>query len=271
MKLPVEHLVAVLLCAVLTVTPAAGQTTNEVTPGDAARQSSTVTITTDVPGAEVFINGIASGRTPLTLDTLQPGVYRLAIAHPKGESWFVDTIQDSLAISDGENKTLSYTFEKRLLLTSDPFGAFVYAGDSLIGTTPLVLQAGAGSMRAELFLQKPGYERTRVDLRDHATPLTPIQLQRGMLSGPERDVLAGELYRPESAPLRLYLSGAGAILAGGAAAYFKVRADNAYADYRASANPALLSKTKRLDTAAAIALVATQVSLGLFSYFLLAE
>lgn len=271
MRPPAEYFVTALVCAMLACASAPGQTTAGIFPDDVPLQRSAVMIATNIPGAEVFLNGVAAGRTPLMLDTLQPGVYRLVIAHPQGENWLVDTIHDTLAVTHGESKTLSYTFEERLLLTSDPFGAAVYSGDSLLGTTPLVLQADVASVRAELFLQKAGYERTRVDLRNRATPMTPIPLQRAILSGPEQDVVAGELYRPGRAPLRLYLTGAGAILAGGAAAYFKVRADNAYADYRTTANPAFLSKTNRLDTAAAIALVATQVSLGLFSYFLLTE
>jgi hypothetical protein len=71
--------------------------------------------------------------------------------------------------------------------------------------------------------------------------------------------------------LRLYISGATTIIAGAASAYFKVKADNTYSQYVRSGDPNQLSEVNRLDTAAGIALVATQISLGLFAYFMLSE
>jgi hypothetical protein len=75
--------------------------------------------------------------------------------------------------------------------------------------------------------------------------------------------------RPSSA--RLYLTGGGAILAGAAAAYFKVKADNANNDYLLAGDPASLSDRNRFDTASGVFLVVTQLSLGLFLAFLMSE
>lgn len=230
-----------------------------------------LTIEADVAGARVFLNGEERGHTPLTLDSVPPGSYQLSIVHPRSESWFVDTITDSLEVHEGEHRTLRYSLGARIFITSDPFGAVVYAGDSAVGTTPVVLQPGFAAIHSRLFLEKAGYERTQVDLLNKSAGTYAIPLKRSSLLEGNADVLPGELHPGGETPVRLYLSGAAAILAGGAAAYFKVRADNAYADYRITRNPAHLSKTKRLDTAAGIALAATQLSLGLFTYFLLAE
>lgn len=70
---------------------------------------------------------------------------------------------------------------------------------------------------------------------------------------------------------RLYLTGATAIISGATAAYFKIKADDRYQAYQLRGEQALLSETNRLDAVSAVALIATQVSLGLFTYFILSE
>jgi hypothetical protein len=71
--------------------------------------------------------------------------------------------------------------------------------------------------------------------------------------------------------LKLYVAGAATIIAGATSAYFKLKADNRYSDYIRTGNATSLAEVDRLDTAAGVALAATQISLGLFTYFLLSE
>ena len=78
-------------------------------------------------------------------------------------------------------------------------------------------------------------------------------------------------YQFSSGSLRLYLSGGAAVLSGVAAAYFKIRADNRYNDFLVSNDALLRSESKNLDTTAALFLVATQVGLALFIYYLMSE
>ncbi len=72
-------------------------------------------------------------------------------------------------------------------------------------------------------------------------------------------------------PLPVYLTTAGAVLSGAAAAYFKVQADNHYNSYLYSGDQQLLDKVKREDIAAGIALAVCQINLVTLTYLLLSR
>jgi hypothetical protein len=77
--------------------------------------------------------------------------------------------------------------------------------------------------------------------------------------------------KDQGIPLPLFVTGGTALISGIAAASWKVRADEVYAAYRTTPDPSARERTRRLDTSAAVALAAMQVSIGLFMYFLLSE
>jgi hypothetical protein len=71
--------------------------------------------------------------------------------------------------------------------------------------------------------------------------------------------------------LRFYLAGGATILSGVAAAYFKIKADDRNALYELTGDPALRDETHRLDTAAGISLLATEIGFALLTYYLLSD
>ncbi len=71
--------------------------------------------------------------------------------------------------------------------------------------------------------------------------------------------------------LTIYLSSGAAVSAGIAAAFFKIRSDNHYADYQLTGDQARLAQVHRLDAAAGIALVACEASLFWLTYTLLSR
>jgi hypothetical protein len=75
----------------------------------------------------------------------------------------------------------------------------------------------------------------------------------------------------ERTGLRLYVSGGATLVAGVAAAYFKIKADGKNALFQDTGDPALQRETHRLDISAALALLATQVGFAFFTYFLLSD
>ena len=221
-------------------------------------QGTSLSVTSNVDSALVVIDGRPAGQTPVRIDSVSAGLHYLKILHPYLANWLEYPIRDTLLIAGQKALTLQYNFSPRLLLSSEPFGADVLLGDSLIGTTPLVIQAPDG--RGKFRLRKEGYSDADIDR------LSGGLIQMHMEWQPENtEVNHG------SDPLRLYLTGGATILSGAAAAYFKIKADSRYQMYAQSRDPSLHDQTRRLDTAAAVFLTLAEITLGLFSYFMLSD
>lgn len=239
------------------------------TPDTLHRFSVTIQCTTD--SARVILDHVYAGKTPLRIDTLKPGIHALKILHPDLSNWSTGSISDSFSVPQPEPLTLRYTFDRRIFIISRPFAAGVYMGDSLLGYTPFLFTTDSKSTAPTVTIQKDGYEPAICDLATAQRGVVTALLTPRWQKDPLEASLSGEGNHRRSPGWRLYVTGATTVLSGIAAAYLKTQADEKYASYGTTADPALLSETHRLDRASAIALVATQVSLGLFAYFLLSE
>jgi hypothetical protein len=229
---------------------------------------SVLIVTADIESAFVAINGRPAGHTPVVLDALPPGRCTVYVTSPSPESWYLTGIRDTVALVAGDTARVAAHLQNHVQLLTDPAGIPVYAGDSLAGFTPLLLPGGESLALQEMTLRPPGAPAVRLlpprnaGVLHMSLPLSlPVEDARVMrISDEERGI-----------PLRLVVTGGTALLSGIAAAAWKVRADEVYAGYRLSRDPAARARTRRLDTSAAVALAAMQVSLGLFVCFLLSE
>ncbi len=226
--------------------------------------SSTITIVTNVEGAHVFLNSDSIGVTPLTRQ-VTPGRHVIRIIPPDIQNWLSDIVQDTVLLEPSTERTLNYSLNERVLLLSTPSGAKVISGDSVLGTTPLVVKSNVPSVR----ISKQGFDEVQLELARAKRGILATQLRKTWGSNPDEATLNDSDER--GSPIKVYLAGAATLIAGTAAAYLKVKADNRYGDYLQTGNQETLSQTDRLDTAAGIALAATQLSLGLFTYFILTE
>lgn len=217
--------------------------------------------------AHVMLDGHGIGTTPLTCDSITPGTHILLLQHPDVESWLTDPTVDTVKLEPGENKTLRYTLRSRYLITSSPFAADVVVGDSSIGTTPLVTSMELN--QRSIMLRRPGYEPSTFRISDDHN--VSISLKKLWDKEGVDETYFKELNGRGEKPISLYIAGAATVVSGVAAAYFKVKADGRYQQYLNTGDRALLSQTNDLDTAAGIAIAATQVGLGLFTYFLFSQ
>jgi hypothetical protein len=231
----------------------------------------TVSIVTDTEGARVMLNGQDVGSTPLTVDSLFPGVFSLMIVPSDASDWLTEIVHDTIEIAAGEMRTLRYRLRKGILLNSVPSGATVRLGDSLAGTTPLLIPSRALEHSHVVTVSLEGYHPATLQ----AGPLLDGSLTVPLARHWTRDGTSGlPMVLPESADgrtLPAVLSGAGAILAGAAAAYLKIEADERNATYRRSLDPRILAERDRLDRAAAFSLVIMQVGMGVLMYILLTD
>ena len=233
----------------------------------AEQHSATITIQSVPDSARVLFDGHELGTTPLTRDSIVPGKHVLILQHPDVESWLTEPTSDTLVLVAGEVRTFRYTLRSQYLITSTPFGAEVFAGDTSIGTTPLATSLDPD--RRSIVLRKDGYEASTIPISGAtiiSIPLKKLWTKEGGDEGYFKE-LDGEGRKP----VGLYVAGAATIVSGVAAAYFKVKADGRYQEYLDSGDRRLLSQTNDLDTAAGIAIAATQLGLGLFTYFLFSQ
>ena len=226
-------------------------------------------VTADLDGAPVAVNGSPAGVTPLTIDSLPAGIHVVSVRHPSVESWFAGVVNDTVALAAGDTARVHATLRRRLHLVSDPAGVPVFADDSLVGFTPVVLGGPSLAGGEVVMLRPPGALPVRVVPADARATVTHYRFAPWEVGDEGRVV---SVLREEGGlPLRVYFAGGAAILSGVAAATWKVRADAVYADYRNSRDPAARNRTRRLDSNAALALAAMQITLGLFVYFVVSE
>jgi len=219
--------------------------------------------------ARVVVDARFSGTTPFTLDSIASGSHTLTVQYPPFESWLTEPVHDTISIGEGEEKVLRYGRRTQSFITSTPFGADVMAGDSVLGTTPFL--TGPGMEGVALTLRKAGYAPATVEVHPGATPRIDVTLTRLWQKEDTGEWYARDTEGRGDGSAKLYLSGASAVVSGVAAAYFKIKADDKYQQFLDTNDGRFLRQTHRLDTAAGVALAATQASLALFTYFLISR
>lgn len=239
------------------------------TPATAERCS--LTIVTDIDSAIVYLDSVCAGKTPLTVDSLRAGAHVIRVLHPAVSSWLTGDVMDTVVLSPGTSRRVRFRLPVSYGILTEPFGASVVAGDSVLGTTPLYIRTDLIRAGTPLRLEMQGFDTALVDPSREPGGIAKVILTKIWGSTWE----GGSLFKrsDDFAPGRFkaYASAGVTILAGAAAAYFKVRADDQYQSYLATNNPALLHETHRLDTASAISLAVAEVGMAVFMYFFLSE
>jgi hypothetical protein len=230
-----------------------------------------ITIHTDVDSALIFLDSLRIGRSPLTVQDLEPGIHWVKVVHPDVTNWLTESIFDTIHVKAGEERILRYAFGLRHLLLSVPSGVDVIIGDSVSGTTPFILALSSRDSTPSIRLWKQGYDTATVTLSSGMRGMATTTLKKVWDPGLEEGSVDGSSMQEGRGLLRLYVTGAAAVLAGAAAAYFKIKADEKNGQYLENPTPSLRSEMRRLDTASAVCLTATQIGFGLLTYFLLTE
>jgi hypothetical protein len=243
------------------------------TPADSTLSNGTCSleIRTTPDSAWVLIDQEKAGLTPLTVDTLLPGRHVIRLLPHNVSSWFADPVDDTVELVPGDHRALLYTFDHLLHITSKPSGARVTIGDSVAGFTPLVLRIPSGYKGEALSIDKPGYQSTLIPLSGIASGVLSPHLQQTLLGPTYQSPLLDESSGGKRTDIKLYIAGSATVLAGVAAAYFKIKADNRNADYLSTGNSSLRDETHRLDVAAGVSLFTTEIAFAFLTYYLLSD
>ena len=128
--------------------------------------SATLTINSRPSGAEVLLNGISKGDTPLTVDRIPAGNVTLEI-----RSAGCNPYRQMLTLAAGQSESITAVLDElpsTLEVNSIPDGARIYVDNEFRGTTPLKI--------SDL---QPGSYRVRAELRGYSlTPAREITLKR---------------------------------------------------------------------------------------------
>ena len=98
---------------------------------------------------------------------LEPGIHSIQIVEEL-KKWNAEIITDTIQVEKSGELFLSYTFKDQALLNTNPQDVYVFEKDSLVGFTPILLEAGF----KELKLDKPDYKSIYV---------TPEEISNGKI------------------------------------------------------------------------------------------
>jgi hypothetical protein len=225
-------------------------------------------ITSEPDSAIVFLDGVRRGSTPLDAVGLSPGVHTLRIVARDLSNWLGDVRRDTIDLQAGSVLPLHYRLDRRVAIITAPSGAEVLFGDSLAGTTPLVVPLELLQDR-EILVRKRGYAGMRVSLPPEGESTVVLSLSA---DGTTQDQ-GPEMPKNGSSPRMtgIWLAAGGVVVSGTAAAYFKISADEKNTAYLNSGDPGLRAERDHRDVAAAVSLVIMEASAVLLARLLLAE
>ena len=221
----------------------------------AQESSNNLTINTSSENAGLFIDTNFIGVGSEFQIELEPGIYSIKIVEDL-KIWNAEIITDTIQVENSEELILKYTFKEQTLLNTNPQDVYVFERDSLVGFTPILLEAGF----KELKLDKPDYKSIYVTPKEISNEKIPELLFTGQ--PPKQQFYGSTLFT--------ILLGT-AIALGATTAYYKLEADDKFEEYKITGNPELVDEIDNYDLISAATLIALEVNLGLIIYFFLAE
>jgi len=227
----------------------------------------TVSFRSITDGVKVFVDTIYIGTIPIENIVVTEGTHLVRYIHPDSMNWLYPAVVETVVINSREHIDKKVDFSHRCVVRSEPYGACVQYRDSIIGTTPLILSVTSKNYLIKL--SKNGFK----------DEIIPLSISGGEFSVKLEPVEGSEVSQASFLATKeqlgfsssVYIATGSAVLSGATAAYFKIRADRFYEDYRRTNSGATLDKVRRLDTLSGISLAATEISLFILSYYLLSQ
>lgn len=211
-------------------------------------------IISDKSEVNIFVNdSLVSSNGQVELE-ITDGEYKIT-ATENDENWNAKAFTDRISLSNCETKIINYHFNAETLLETIPSDVYVYSNDSLIGFTPLKIP----STIQELKLSKPGYVQKEIKIEEKPVQIVQLEFNGTIKSEP---FVKTTLFK--------VLTGS-AIALGAVTAYFKLKADDKFDEYRFSGDKKFLDETNRYDTISGISLALFQINFGYIIYRFLAE
>jgi hypothetical protein len=205
------------------------------------------------------------GSTPLVNARIDTGIHVMRYVPRLQNSWQPAVEQETLHVKAGDSIVRTFVPPAVRKVSSEPYGAKIYAGDSLVGETPALV--ALNPMVRTLRLVRRDYAEANVPIPDSGADLHVVLIPDVAGNGGAGTEFLANPHPGSNFPV--YATAGVSVLAGVISAVCKIRADSYYDEYRNTGNAARLQAIHRLDTISGISLGIGEVSLGLFTYLLL--
>lgn len=216
---------------------------------------SKIIIQSDSDSVYVFINDSLITKTKNSEIELSDGIYQIKLVGDN-KIWDSKIINDTITLKNCEIKMIKYYDNYGTYLDSSPQDAYVFSGDSLIGNTPMFINTAIKNIT----LKKNGYSEYKLSgltAEDH------IKVNMNFIGNEKQKSFF------TSTAFKL-LTGT-ALALGTASAYFKLKADNKFDEYKITKDKSLLDQTDKYDLISGITFTALQINLGFIVYKLFSE
>ncbi len=263
-----KHLIFTTILLVLTGAPALADDTSAALNDTLAFLS----VSSPVPGLEVFLDEQEIGVTPLDSMFISTGAHELAVVSPYGASWNHPPFKRSFVAAPGKKYSYTADFNKNVVLNTQPYGSRVYSDSLLLGTTPLVLNSELESV----VVYHQGYDSLKVALLPVQSPGILVKLLPNKQWVREKKAAERQKKRSIKRRRGLMLTSLGVAVASGiATAHFHARGNDAYAQYQSTAVPENMEtyyeRAEEYDLYAGICYAVFEVSFVLTGYLFLAS
>ncbi|MFQ6618922.1 MAG: PEGA domain-containing protein [Fidelibacterota bacterium] len=214
---------------------------------DERRANGYINVKGRVEGLKVFIDGSFAGNTPLENFALTSGFHRIVVKNPHLYLWNAeDWVKDIYVVADS---ILSFEidFKKHHLINSTPYSSSVYLNGRMVGLTPLYLNLKKGD---KIKVKKGGYIEREITA-DSILGKSLVDLK--LLTEMDNRFVSGKIGVVGKGKNKYitYSSLLFTAFTGFSSAYFKIKADNAYSNYKRSITPWSISeyfnRTKKYD------------------------
>ncbi|HEY6436692.1 MAG TPA: hypothetical protein VIY47_08880 [Ignavibacteriaceae bacterium] len=214
-----------------------------------------LTIQTNVDSAGLFIDGNFISVGNEFQNELEQGIHSIQIVEEL-RKWNTEIITDTIRIEKSGELFRRYTFNNQSLLNSNPQDVYVFENDSLLGFTPIFLDAGFKELR----LEKPNYKTINITPEEISNEEIPKLQFTGQPS--DQQFYGSTMF---------YALLGTAIAFGATTVYNKLKADDLYEEYKISGDRGLIDNIEHYDDQSAWTLIATELCIGAIIYFFLAE
>lgn len=216
---------------------------------------SKILVRSDLDSVYVFINDSLITKTKSSSIELPNGRYQIKLVGDN-KIWNSYITDDIITLKDCDSIIVKYKSVYGNYIDSNPQDAYVFIGDSLIGNTPIFFN----SFIKKVTIKKDGFRdynlsdlkvgnNVKVNLE-----FIGVQKEKSFFTSTTFKVLAGS-----------------ALTLGVASAYFKLKADNKFDEYKLNKDKLLLDQTNKYDLISGITFTALQINLGFIIYKLFSE
>ena len=226
-----------------------------------------VRVSTNARNALLFADSTYLGRVNAEYFAVSTRTQNLRLTLEDANTWSVPPIETALRAEPGDSLEIDLRFPYRYRIESVPFGANVHLERGsewiFLGSTPL-LHTSTAPLKDPLVIERAGFAVERLSPGVDVWNRHLIMLEPSAEVDPTAAQVDWRPPRQRKAWIDYAALGT-ALVAGAVAVHYKFKADDLYATYQETADPALRDDIHAYDVRSGVAFGVMQGGLGLFA------